>query len=294
MIEKLLNEKTVKNSLLAASILSAAIIVSLLSVLLLNGHFIFGGDVDKSILGIVGDFIGGIIGTIFTIVATILVWLTYSSQKKELELTRKLLESQNRVNFLPNFHIHDKNIFLISDIIDGEQKQDNSYKLINIGSGHAKNFTLISYIDFISLLSFMNKILDTFLDRTNFKIDTSETLKGILKIEFNDELYTFKNQSQKTVSIFTDLLKVNQEIESKFDQCYFKFLSQLYNSVEACNKELLLHELKSLDCFRIHSHFENSLGETLTQDIRAKILQIEDFNMLLCFRDYGSKIVDKD
>ena len=60
----------------------------------INGHIHWFSEVDKDYFGIFGDFIGGVTGTIFTIVATILVWLTYNSQREELEATRNLLIKQ--------------------------------------------------------------------------------------------------------------------------------------------------------------------------------------------------------
>lgn len=54
--------------------------------------------VDTSKLGHFGDFIGGFLGVLLTSVATILIYLTYFSQKEELKLSRELFSKQNFEN----------------------------------------------------------------------------------------------------------------------------------------------------------------------------------------------------
>ena len=53
------------------------------------------GNISFEIIGVIGDFIGGFIGTIFTIATIILVWMTYQSQKQELSNTQDLIRNQN-------------------------------------------------------------------------------------------------------------------------------------------------------------------------------------------------------
>lgn len=62
-----------------------------------KGHINLG-DIEFTKLGTYGDFIGGLLGTILSIVAVILVYKTYISQSRELELNRKLLEQQSFEN----------------------------------------------------------------------------------------------------------------------------------------------------------------------------------------------------
>ena len=58
------------------------------------GHFSFVRDVNFTKIGTFGDFIGGFIGTIFTIAATLLIWLTYNSQKRELAKSIEISKNQ--------------------------------------------------------------------------------------------------------------------------------------------------------------------------------------------------------
>ncbi len=50
-----------------------------------SSDFISSGPVNPTIIGTFGDFIGGFFGTIFTIATMLLVWLTYSDQKHEIQ-----------------------------------------------------------------------------------------------------------------------------------------------------------------------------------------------------------------
>ncbi len=92
----------------------ATAIVSLSSVLLILYIFIlfiiktnidFNLPIDTEKFGHFGDIIGGLVGTILTFLATILLYYTYKSQreglksqKKELELSRELFSKQNFEN----------------------------------------------------------------------------------------------------------------------------------------------------------------------------------------------------
>lgn len=62
-----------------------------------KGH-INSNDLEFTKLGTYGDFIGGSLGTILSIVAVILVYRTYISQKEELSMSRRLLEQQQFEN----------------------------------------------------------------------------------------------------------------------------------------------------------------------------------------------------
>ena len=46
--------------------------------------------------GTFGDYIGGFVGTIFTIIAALFVWLTYESQKEQLRLSKETAEQQDK------------------------------------------------------------------------------------------------------------------------------------------------------------------------------------------------------
>lgn len=71
------------------------------------------------VYGILGDYVGGILGTILTAITLIFVYLTYSSQKIELELQRKLISQQQfESTFFNMLNVHRdlKNSFSIDNI----------------------------------------------------------------------------------------------------------------------------------------------------------------------------------
>jgi len=55
-------------------------------------------DINNETIGAFGDFIGGVIGTMFALTATLLIWLTYKTQKAELEQTSDTLRKQRFEN----------------------------------------------------------------------------------------------------------------------------------------------------------------------------------------------------
>jgi len=57
------------------------------------------GPIDMQITGQVGDFIGGIIGTLFGLSGTILIYIAYRNQKEELSTTQNLLKNQELNQF---------------------------------------------------------------------------------------------------------------------------------------------------------------------------------------------------
>lgn len=73
----------------------SGIIITII-VFLLNGHINFN-DIDAQKLSAFGEFIGGFIGIFFTLAATFLIWLTYKTQKQELEKTSNLAELQSKM-----------------------------------------------------------------------------------------------------------------------------------------------------------------------------------------------------
>jgi hypothetical protein len=58
-----------------------------------NGHISFS-DIDPVLLSSYGTFIGGLTGTVFSLVAILLVWVTYTTQKKQIDLTSELQRKQ--------------------------------------------------------------------------------------------------------------------------------------------------------------------------------------------------------
>lgn len=88
-----LNESFVKKGVFATLIIGTLGIIGTILIYFTKGHINFN-DIDSNKIGAFGGFIGGVFGTTFTISATLLVWLTYTSQKRELEKTSELAQKQ--------------------------------------------------------------------------------------------------------------------------------------------------------------------------------------------------------
>jgi len=139
-------------------------------VFLIHSRISFFGDIDEKTFGIFGDFIGGFVGTLFNIVVTYLVWITYKSQKEELKETKQLLIKQINISYKPDIYIKDSFIntdistFANSEPIEisivnsdnDPSKRYNHISLVNIGVAAAKEFyykwdyDLQSCLDFVS------------------------------------------------------------------------------------------------------------------------------------------------
>jgi len=91
-----MKNKTLIYQLIFGAIAGLFIVITTF-ILYYKGH-INSGDIDFTKFGTYGDFIGGLLGTILSIVAVILVYRTYISQKEELSMTRNLLKQQQFEN----------------------------------------------------------------------------------------------------------------------------------------------------------------------------------------------------
>ena len=88
------------------SAIGALIILLTFIAYAMNGY-ISKEKLDTEKLGHFGDFIGGLVGVMFTFIATLLIYFTYISQKKELELSRELFSKQNFENtFFNMLNVH--------------------------------------------------------------------------------------------------------------------------------------------------------------------------------------------
>jgi len=76
-------ENNILNFTKAIFIVSAVLIVVTIMIYFSSGFINLSLKVDPTVIGTFGDFIGGFIGTLLTLVTVLLVWLTYSAQKKE-------------------------------------------------------------------------------------------------------------------------------------------------------------------------------------------------------------------
>lgn len=86
-----------------ALIFSAIGILITLVIYLAYGHIAFFNAFDDGKIEALGTFVGGFFGTILTIAATFLIWLTYNSQKRELEKTIQIAKIQSETLIVQQF-----------------------------------------------------------------------------------------------------------------------------------------------------------------------------------------------
>lgn len=88
-----MNEKKIVNTIKVLLYGGSGIVAVTILTYVFRGHVSLQ-DIDNETIGTFGDFVGGFVGTIFTIATAFLVWLTYNSQKKEQQLTTDLNRKQ--------------------------------------------------------------------------------------------------------------------------------------------------------------------------------------------------------
>lgn len=144
--------------LITLATVGVVIICFTITIYLKYSHINWFTDIDKDFFGSLGEFIGGVVGTLFSIITVILVYLTYSSQQKEVIETKRLLQNQIDLSIKPDLYFTNSSFYgfckMISDgrgyALDfSNQRRENdqstyivydvSVDLVNVGVGVAKN-----------------------------------------------------------------------------------------------------------------------------------------------------------
>lgn len=202
----------------------------------------FSKIIDESILGVFGDFIGGVIGSILALAGIILYYVALKEQRREISLSQDALKLQvealnhqidefkdQKIEMQETRKIHDKQT----------QEFEKQTKLVRLQQFDASFYSLLNV--FIELKKninngFNNKYFENiYLELKKVDI-SSKTLNDIFKIienKYIELLYTNHtelSQYYKTVyRIFLLIEKSNLEVFEK--EQYFKiFRSQLTNS----------------------------------------------------------------
>jgi hypothetical protein len=80
--------------------LGIAIILFTIAAYIKNGYINPDKFINATIIGTFGDFIGGFVGTLFSLVTVFLVWLAYQSQKDELNALNEQGKQQTKIQAL--------------------------------------------------------------------------------------------------------------------------------------------------------------------------------------------------
>jgi Putative phage abortive infection protein len=162
-------------------------------------------------LGHFGDFIGGFLGTILTIVATVYIYKTYMSQKEELESQRKLISQQQfESTFFNLLNIH----------IDIKKNLRIDFSEANFKPADYSSINKLQINDF-EVFSDVRQ----FITYMYFRI-----IKSIVPIEEIFEKNNTHPEIQKTVNDFSKLSDLDKEDEGKRLSFIFKIIFPRYQN----------------------------------------------------------------
>lgn len=80
--------------------LGIAVILFTIGGYFINGYINLDKYINPTLIGTFGDFIGGFVGTLFSLVTVFLVWLAYQSQKDELNALNEQGKQQTKIQAL--------------------------------------------------------------------------------------------------------------------------------------------------------------------------------------------------
>lgn len=189
--------------------------------------------IDMNDTGQMGDFIGGVVGTFFSIAATILILLTYRSQRTELMETRKVLLIQE---FNSNFN---------SSVDLYRNFSDNS--IFTLGSSVSKG-----------TISITKTVFNEIIRRNN-----------VIQKDFNDGKIDALERDTKLSTLNLDTLTKMDEIHSRL-KLWVYLISTMFKEIEEAkskgintdNKQLLMHSLITQDEVALLKGFLKVKGAT--------------------------------
>lgn len=186
---------------------------------LVRGHINLN-DINFDKLSGFGSFIGGIVGTCLTIVATLYIYKTYHTQKEELEsqkteliLQRQLIAQQQfESTFFNMLNVHRelKNGLYYSELIYSVNPHNNEYigpEVINfINKKFKKNFNDLKYNQ-------QNKIETIQNFELNLEKYESKNAKNILTVVYNNLFEDYQNNISHYCRNAYHILKFIREYE---------------------------------------------------------------------------------
>lgn len=210
-------EKPILTAVIIALVVGITTIVTVVSIYFFKGY-INQGEIDSGLFGTFGDFIGGFVGTIFTIAATLLILLTYQSQKVELQATNKIATLQSQTQKQQNF---ESTFFNLLKFIDGTRSNLN-FTIYHSNSSQYSIRNLITseeppqkeiYKGVDSFVFYFNDFKENYtkVDKKihiNEKINLTGSLSAMLEIHNIKSFYDLINVTYEVVA---QDVKVNQE-----------------------------------------------------------------------------------
>ena len=246
-----------------------------------DGHYNSDNKINLSNAGLIGDFIGGLVGTIFSIIGILLLYETLALQRKEFKETRKVLmkeQFENTYFALINFYqdalgkISEKitpiigEPYIISDLEYFEYKREFLYlnftptKSILKDSKSIKTAYTNFYLQNKTSLSIYFRTLYRiykFIDESDFDSFTKMEYAKIFRAQLNqDELFfiyynAYSNFGEKSRGLINKFnLTKHLPLFSKLE---YKDFADKLNEVEKNSVEKIFEDLKNRIKVKIQS-----------------------------------------
>lgn len=262
-------------------ILGGIIIVLLfLAILFLKGVRLYGGEFDMAITGQVGDFIGGFVGSIWTVASIVLFVAALKMQNDQLEIQKNEINQQS------------KEISKISE----ENSYNRIIKIVEIQSNLIreleKNIFTISNKEGPNNFHQMGRSLSLILNAKN-PIGNSSYIVflSVLKIFQSDKFKEYMLTISDSIVLINTLLsfeEINNRNKIKFIWIYFSKFSNLglinsYNQdfLKVLSLGYLDNENKSLnseniELIRDKIPYSHTMLEKITEQIKLVLINTEE------------------
>lgn len=219
----------------SAIIFAIGVVISglLIYILSINTSILWTeGTLDKELTGIVGDFFGGVVGTLFALVSVFLFYLAFRHQKKELNNTNRAFAKQQFENTFFNL-LKSQNDIRNNIFTEREESIDKSrifskYKTSQFG--YQKLFNAFKK----EMISYKNRVTNESFEHLDFKIKENE--KEILKAQIIFK-NVYPNYKDSLSHYFRNLYHILKFIKSAEDR-------ELENANNDTDKELIKNDYK--------------------------------------------------
>ena len=239
-------------------------------IFLLLGNWNFSKTLNEEKIGQFGDFIGGIIGSLFSLAGVILFYVALKEQRKDININHENLNLQNialnqqveefreqKAELIETRKIYEEQTILI-------REQTNLYKQQNKELKEQTNTAKLQQFD-SSFFSYLNMFIE---------------LKKTIDLKAEGDNYFDK--------IYSELLKIDSKEKTLIET--FKLIQAKYLEVFHLNKNELSHYFKTL--YRIIILIDSSSLEEEKKHQYFKLLrsQLSDSELLILYYNYHSHL----
>lgn len=237
-------------------------------IFILLGNWSFSKTLNEEKIGQFGDFIGGIIGSLFSLAGVILFYVALKEQRKDININQENLKLQNialnqqveefreqKAELIETRKVYEEQTILI-------REQTNLYKQQNKELKEQTNTAKLQQFD-SSFFSYLNMFIE---------------LKKTIDLKTEGENYFNK--------IYSELLKIDSKDKTLIET--FTLIQAKYMEVFHINKNELSHYFKTL--YRIIILIDSSSLEEERKHQYFKLLrsQLSDSELLILYYNYHS------